>query len=63
MNTDKAEGIIYGLAISDALGPPTVFMSLSGIKETYGHMGITVLPEPALYTDDTQWKKHGNNKS
>ena len=54
MNKDKAKGIIYGLAIGDALGRPTEFMSLSGIKETYGHTGITVLPEPALYTDDTQ---------
>ena len=54
MNKNKAEGIIYGLAIGDALGRPTEFMSLSAIKEAYGQNGITKLPEPALYTDDTQ---------
>lgn len=45
--------MIFGLAIGDALGRPTEFMSLSSIKRTYGEKGITDLPEPALFTDDT----------
>jgi len=54
MDIDKAKGIIYGLAIGDALGRLTEFMSLSAIKEEYGEKGIQDLPEPALFTDDTQ---------
>lgn len=55
MDTDKAKGIIYGLAIGDALGYPTEFMSLPRIKEIYGPSGIQDLPKtPALFTDDTQ---------
>ena len=54
MDTDKAKGIIYGLAIGDALGYPTEFMSLSRIKAEYGQSGIKDLPNPALFTDDTQ---------
>jgi ADP-ribosylglycohydrolase len=54
MDTDKAKGIIYGLAIGDALGYPTEFMSLPRIKEIYGPSGIKDLPDTALFTDDTQ---------
>jgi ADP-ribosylglycohydrolase len=56
LNTDidKAKGLIFGLAIGDALGWPTEFLSLEEIKSTYGDSGITDLPEPALFTDDTQ---------
>jgi ADP-ribosylglycohydrolase len=54
MDIDKAKGIIYGLAIGDALGRPTEFMSLSAIKAEYGEKGIQDLPKPALFTDDTQ---------
>jgi len=54
MDLDKSKGMIYGLAIGDALGRPTEFMSLSAIKTTYGEKGIQDLPDPALYTDDTQ---------
>ena len=54
MSIDRAEGMIYGLAIGDALGYPTEFMSLSAIKDRYGDEGIQDLPDPALYTDDTQ---------
>lgn len=54
MDEDKAKGLIFGLAIGDALGYPTEFMSLSRIKEKYGEEGIRDLPDPALYTDDTQ---------
>ena len=53
-DAEKAKGVIYGLAIGDALGYPTEFMSLSAIKDRYGDAGIQDLPEPALYTDDTQ---------
>ncbi|MDP6178882.1 MAG: ADP-ribosylglycohydrolase family protein [Desulfatiglandales bacterium] len=51
---NKVTGVIYGLAIGDALGRPAEFMSLSQIKSEYGQEGIADLPEPALYTDDTQ---------
>jgi len=51
---EKAKGIIFGLAIGDALGAPTEFISLPEIKQKYGAEGIRELPEPALFTDDTQ---------
>ena len=51
---EKVKGIIYGLAIGDALGAPTEFMSLDSIKARYGPQGITDLSDPALFTDDTQ---------
>jgi len=55
MDTDKAKGIIFGLAIGDALGFPTEFMSLKNIKKEYGLSGIQDFPKtPALFTDDTQ---------
>jgi len=52
---DRTKGIIFGLAIGDALGYPTEFMSLSRIKEKYGSSGIQDFPKtPAFFTDDTQ---------
>ena len=54
MDLDKAEGVIYGLAIGDALGWPTEFMKFDRIKAKYGKDGIRDLSEPALFTDDTQ---------
>jgi ADP-ribosylglycohydrolase len=54
MDINKVAGVIYGLAIGDALGRLTEFKSLSRIKSKYGDTGITDLPEPALYTDDTR---------
>ena len=54
MGIDKAKGVIFGLAIGDALGFPTEFTSLSRIKAEYGQSGIKDLPDPALFTDDTQ---------
>lgn len=55
MDLEKAKGIIFGLAIGDALGHPTEFMSLSQIKDAFGPDGINDLPKaPALFTDDTQ---------
>jgi ADP-ribosylglycohydrolase len=54
MSIDQARAILYGLAIGDALGKPTEFMPLPEIKSVYGGQGIQDLPQPALYTDDTQ---------
>jgi ADP-ribosylglycohydrolase len=54
MGVDKAKGVIYGLAIGDALGAPTEFIKLPEIKRRYGPQGISALPDPALFTDDTQ---------
>lgn len=54
MDLDKAKGILYGLAVGDALGRITEFISLSAIKTKYGEKGIQDLPDPALFTDDTQ---------
>ena len=51
----KAKGMIFGLAIGDALGYPTEFMPLSAIKSKYGPNGIQdLLKSPALFSDDTQ---------
>lgn len=50
----KARGVLYGLAIGDALGRPLEFIPLSLIKQRYGAQGLCDLPTPALYTDDTQ---------
>jgi len=50
----KARGVIYGLAIGDALGWPLEFIPLSSIKARYGPQGLRDLPDPALFTDDTQ---------
>lgn len=54
MDLDKAKGIIYGLAIGDALGAPTEFLKLEQIKTRFGKDGIRNLPVAALFTDDTQ---------
>jgi ADP-ribosylglycohydrolase len=54
LDRDKSMGMMFGLAIGDALGRPTEFMSLKNIYSKYGPDGIQDLPEQALYTDDTQ---------
>ena len=52
---NKAKGVIFGLAIGDAFGYPTEFMSLTAIKSKYGAAGIQDFPKsPALFSDDTQ---------
>ena len=53
-NLNRSKGMLYGLAIGDALGRVTEFMSLHDIKTAYGKDGIITLAEPALFTDDTQ---------
>ena len=51
---EQVLGMIYGLALGDALGSPVEFWELKGIRERYGPDGIQELPAPALFTDDTQ---------
>ncbi len=54
MDLDKAKGTVLGLAIGDAFGRPVEFINLPEIKKHYGESGISDLPDPALFTDDTQ---------
>jgi ADP-ribosylglycohydrolase len=54
MSSQKAQAILFGLALGDALGWRTEFIKLSTIISTYGKNGIQEPPDPALYTDDTQ---------
>jgi len=54
MDLNKAKGVMFGLAIGDALGAQTEFMKLGQIRAKYGKDGIRDLPDPALFTDDTQ---------
>ena len=51
---EQVLGMMYGLALGDALGSPVEFWELKGIRERYGPDGIQELPAPALFTDDTQ---------
>jgi len=54
MKDERAWGLMYGLACGDALGWPTEFKKLDEIKRIYGPAGIQALPDPAVWTDDTQ---------
>jgi ADP-ribosylglycohydrolase len=54
LDTDRVMAVLFGLALGDALGAPTEFMSLDGIRTCYGAQGIMEPPNPALFTDDTQ---------
>lgn len=54
IHTDKIAGAVYGLALGDALGRPTEFMSLKKIIHTYGATGYMPLPKDGKFTDDTQ---------
>ena len=52
---DRFQGCFLGLAIGDALGYPTEFLSLPQIQQRYGPAGIQDLAgNPALHSDDTQ---------
>jgi ADP-ribosylglycohydrolase len=52
---DRFQGCLLGLAIGDALGYPTEFLTLQEIRKRYGPSGIEDLPgSPALHSDDTQ---------
>jgi len=56
---ERYEGCMVGLAVGDALGAPTEFLSLPEIRRRYGPQGVEDfkprrgLP-PGSYTDDTQ---------
>jgi ADP-ribosylglycohydrolase len=50
----KAMGVMFGLAIGDALGAPAEFLRLSQIKLYYGSTGIQDLYNSARHSDDTQ---------
>ncbi|MCC7359111.1 MAG: ADP-ribosylglycohydrolase family protein [Anaerolineales bacterium] len=54
LDRDRAKGMIFGLALGDALGWPVEFMARPEILAKYGRGGIQAPPDPALYTDDTQ---------
>jgi ADP-ribosylglycohydrolase len=51
---DQPLGLLYGLALGDALGWPVEFSPLDAIRARYGPAGIQAPPDPALFTDDTQ---------
>lgn len=53
-NESRAQAILFGLALGDALGYPTEFLNLPQIKQRFGASGIQAPPDPALYSDDTQ---------
>lgn len=49
------EGIMFGLALGDALGWPGEFVtSWRALDEAFGPNGLQEPPDPAVYTDDTQ---------
>jgi ADP-ribosylglycohydrolase len=49
------EGILFGLALGDALGWPTEFVtSWAELDARFGRDGLQEPPDPAVYTDDTQ---------
>ena len=50
VDRDRARGLIYGLALGDALGWPVEFMELPQILSKYGRGGICEPPD-SLYTD------------
>lgn len=51
---DQVLGMLFGIALGDALGWPAEPLTLDQIKANFGPRGIQELPEPALFTDDTQ---------
>lgn len=52
---NKFEGCIVGMAVGDALGAPVEFMrSYDEIMNATKDVGVNDLPDPALFTDDTQ---------
>jgi len=51
---DQVLGMLFGIALGDALGWPAEPLNLDQLKVRFGPQGIQELPEPALFTDDTQ---------
>jgi len=59
MQHDKIRGVLYGVAVGDALGAPVEFMSAESIKEQHGRVtemigGGWLNVRPGEVTDDTQ---------
>lgn len=54
MSIQQVQGMLFGLALGDALGWPVEFLRLPEIKARFGPEGILEPPDPAFYTDDTQ---------
>jgi ADP-ribosylglycohydrolase len=54
VSQERAQAILFGLALGDALGWPVEFRDLESVKGIYGFQGIREPPDPAMYTDDTQ---------
>jgi ADP-ribosylglycohydrolase len=52
--SNSVKGIMWGLALGDALGKPVEFFHLWRIKEIYGPEGIMDLPQNSIWTDDTE---------
>ncbi|MEY9839437.1 ADP-ribosylglycohydrolase family protein [Streptacidiphilus sp. EB103A] len=51
---DRATGALLGLALGDAMGAPTEFLTSCQITEQFGAWRYLHLPDPAEVTDDTQ---------
>src|SRR5512135_2169567 len=52
---DRIQGCFLGLAIGDALGYSTEFLSFLDIQAKFGDQGIQdLVGNPALHSDDTQ---------
>lgn len=52
---DRASGCLFGLALGDALGAKTEFLSVHEIRQRFGPGGPDAPSgDPALVTDDTQ---------
>lgn len=55
MSDPQVRGMMLGLAIGDALGMPTEFLSLAEIRRRYGPQGLqTYVHGKGFFTDDTQ---------
>ncbi len=55
MVTQRASGCLFGMALGDALGANTEFLTIAEIKQRYPPNGpIEPSGNPARVTDDTQ---------
>jgi ADP-ribosylglycohydrolase len=45
---ERAQALLLGIALGDALGWPVEFMDRPGILVKYGRPGILAPPDPAL---------------
>src|SRR5690349_981276 len=52
---ERSQGCLFGLALGDALGAPTEFLTVGEIKRRFGPLGPSApAGNPARVTDDTQ---------